>query len=199
MLSIVLHNCKEGKMRGYFGIGIEGAHKPMNLGNLFRTAHGFGASFVFAVAAEEKVRRLNSDTSKTYASVPLYHFDSIEELGLPVGCALIGIELTEDAIEMPSFHHPHNAAYILGAEMFGLTAGTVEKCDFVIKIPTKFSLNVATAGAIAMYDRVSTLGQFAPRPVRVGAPTEPAAGGRQSGPRARLRTRQRAEAGRGQT
>ena len=36
-------------MRGYFGIGIEGSSKPMNAGNLFRSANAFGASFVFTV------------------------------------------------------------------------------------------------------------------------------------------------------
>ena len=38
-------------MRGYFGIGVERVSKPMNVGNLFRTAHAFGASFVFTVNA----------------------------------------------------------------------------------------------------------------------------------------------------
>src|SRR3546814_2552323 len=28
-------------MRGYFGIGVEGISKPMNVGNLFRSAHAF--------------------------------------------------------------------------------------------------------------------------------------------------------------
>ena len=37
-------------MRGYFGIGVEGVSKPMNAGNLFRTAHGFGAGFGWAMA-----------------------------------------------------------------------------------------------------------------------------------------------------
>ena len=37
--------------RGYFGIGVEGISKPMNFGNLARSAHGFGASFIFTVAA----------------------------------------------------------------------------------------------------------------------------------------------------
>ena len=36
-------------MRGYFGVGIEQSSKPMNAGNLFRTAHAFGASFLFTV------------------------------------------------------------------------------------------------------------------------------------------------------
>ena len=38
-------------MRGYFGIGIEGVSKPMNLGSLLRTAHAFNASFVFTIGA----------------------------------------------------------------------------------------------------------------------------------------------------
>tara|TARA_Y100000588_G_C13469038_1_gene591741 strand:+ start:388 stop:540 length:153 start_codon:yes stop_codon:yes gene_type:complete len=38
-------------MRGYFGIGIEKVSKPMNAGNLFRTAHGFGARFIFTIDA----------------------------------------------------------------------------------------------------------------------------------------------------
>ncbi|MEC7466829.1 MAG: TrmH family RNA methyltransferase, partial [SAR324 cluster bacterium] len=38
-------------MRGYFGVGLEQSSKPMNAGNLFRTAHAFGASFLFTVNA----------------------------------------------------------------------------------------------------------------------------------------------------
>ena len=37
-------------MRGYFAIGVEGISKPMNLGNLLRSAHAFGASFFFTIA-----------------------------------------------------------------------------------------------------------------------------------------------------
>ena len=38
--------------RGYFAIGVEGISKPVNLGNLPRSAHAFGASFVFTIAAD---------------------------------------------------------------------------------------------------------------------------------------------------
>ena len=37
-------------MRGYFGIGVESISKPMNVGNLIRSAHAFGADFFFAIA-----------------------------------------------------------------------------------------------------------------------------------------------------
>ena len=38
-------------MKGYFGIGVEGVSKAMNVGTLFRTAHAFDAAFVFTVRA----------------------------------------------------------------------------------------------------------------------------------------------------
>jgi len=41
-----------------------------------------------------------------------------------------------------------------------------------VKIPTKFCVNVAVAGAIVMYDRVSQLSRFAERPIKAGGPTE---------------------------
>ena len=44
-------------MKGYFGIGIEGPSKAVNVGTLFRTAHAFGASFVFTVRAQYNPRQ----------------------------------------------------------------------------------------------------------------------------------------------
>lgn len=158
-------------MRGYFAIGVEGISKPGNLGNLIRTAHGFGAAFVFAIDAKFSPGRANdtkksfSDTSKTAGHVPYYEFASIDELALPSGCQLVGIEITDDAIEMPSFRHPLRAAYVLGSERYSLSPEILGKCDHVIKIPTNFSLNLATAGAIVMYDRLLCYGRFAERPV----------------------------------
>ena len=75
-------------MRGYFAIGAEGISKPMNLGNLIRSAHAFGASFVFLVDRPLHGRRArSSDTSHAEKQLPLYRFASVEELVLPRGCA----------------------------------------------------------------------------------------------------------------
>ena len=159
-------------MRGYFAIGIEGVSKSMNLGNLIRSAHAFGASFVFSVDAEKRLGRLPSDTAKSLDQVPYYAWNSIDEMELPRGCRLVGIELTDEAIDLPSFRHPSRAAYVLGPERFSLSQRMQERCEFIVKIPTAFCINVATAGAIVMYDRIRTLGRFAPRPVAAGGPTE---------------------------
>jgi tRNA G18 (ribose-2'-O)-methylase SpoU len=159
-------------MRGYFGIGAEGISKPMNLGNLIRSAHAFGASFVFLVDAHYTANSALSDTSHAEKQLPLYRFDQVDQLTLPNGCALIGVELLDQAVELPSFRHPLNAAYVFGPERSALSAAMVTRCDHVVRIPTRFCINLAAAGAIVMYDRMLCLGRFAPRPVRSGGPTE---------------------------
>jgi tRNA G18 (ribose-2'-O)-methylase SpoU len=164
----------KGAMKGYFGIGVEGVSKAMNVGTLFRTAHAFGASFVFTLGAQYNRREgFRSDTSDTPRSVPTYNFADLEAFRLPQGCRLVGVEITDTAIELPSFRHPRQAAYILGAEREGLSADLQSLCDYVVKIPTRFSVNLGVAGALIMYDRLLSLGRHAARPVAEGAPTEP--------------------------
>jgi tRNA G18 (ribose-2'-O)-methylase SpoU len=160
-------------MRGYFGIGVEGISKQMNIGSVFRTAHAFGASFVFTIGAVYAPDQGGlADTSDTPRNLPLYEFDSVEALRLPTGCDLIGIELMDEAVELPSFRHPRCAAYVLGPERGALSPELVARCAHVVKIPTKFSINLALAGALVMYDRLISSGRFGVRPVAAGGPVE---------------------------
>lgn len=161
-----------GGARGYFAIGAESLSKPFNLGNLIRSAHAFGASFVFTVNAPYAVRT-PSDTSRAPAHLPLFNWDGVADMRLPEGCRLVGVELLDTAADLPSFRHPRQAAYVLGPERGRLSSEMLEKCDHVVRIPTAFCINVAMAGAVLMYDRVKTLGRFAPRPVSEGASGEP--------------------------
>lgn len=153
-------------MRGYFGVGVEEISKPMNMGALMRTAHAFGASFFFTINATAKVRELyRSDTSRAFESMPYYAYERPEELALPKGCALVGVELTEDAVELPRFRHPSAAAYVLGRERGSLSPAMLARCAHVVKIPTRFCLNVGLAGAIVLYDRLLAIGGYPARPV----------------------------------
>ena len=158
-------------MRGYFGIGAEDISKPMNLGALMRTAHAFGASFFFTINAHPKVREAyNSDTSRSFDHVPYYPWANLDALLLPKGCALVGVELTDDAVELPRFQHPQAAAYVLGRERGSLSPELLARCQHVVKIPTKFCVNVGVAGALVMYDHMISMGRFPPRPVKAGGP-----------------------------
>ena len=53
--------------------------------------------------------------------------------------------------------HPRRACYLLGAEDFGLKKEALDLCHQVVRIPSKFCLNVSTTGSIVMFDRNSKL------------------------------------------
>ena len=123
-------------MRGFFAVGAEGISKAMNfVGNLVRSAHAFGASFVFLVRAEYGVRSARSDTSQAEYQLPVYDFASAEELRLPRGCRLVGCELVDDAVDLPSFCHPPSAAYVFGPERSSLSPAMLARCHHVVRIP----------------------------------------------------------------
>lgn len=175
-------------MRGYFGVGVEEISKEQNAGNLVRSAHAFGASFFFAVTPAIDLRALRvSDTSGAFDHMPYYQYDRIEDLALPRGCQLVGIELTDDAVALPSFRHPVRTAYILGPEMGSLSAAAQARCDHIVKIPMKFCVNVGVAGALVMYDRLISTGGYPDRPVMAGGPLEIKKPVTKSGHRRRIR------------
>lgn len=159
--------------RGYFGIGVEGISKAMNVGSILRSAHAFDASFVFTIGAiYNKTEISKSDTSDTPEQLPLYEFSDLESLSLPNNCELVGVELVDEAINLPSFRHPMQCAYVLGPERGSLSPKLITYCKYVVQIPTKFCVNVGIAAAIIMYDRKLTMSRFADRPVGTGGPTE---------------------------
>lgn len=139
--------------RGYYGIGIYLPKYEINVGGLFRTAHSFGADFVFTVGRRYKPQA--SDTTKVMRHVPLYNYQTFDDCveHLPMGCELVCVELTDDAEHLTTFQHPQRCVYLLGAEDHGLPPRLTNKFK-TIQVPFgKMCLNVATTGGIVMYDR----------------------------------------------
>jgi tRNA G18 (ribose-2'-O)-methylase SpoU len=142
----------------YFGIGIVSAKKPGNLGALSRSGHAFGASLIFAIGFKPTSVDASADTTKASRHLSLTEYATVAEfLELrPSGCELVGIEYRVGAAEsLPSFAHPPRALYLLGAEGSGLADEAVAACDHLVQIPSQYPLNVATAGSIVLYDRIS--------------------------------------------
>ena len=77
--------------RGYFAIGAERSSKALNLGNLMRSAHAFGASFTFTIGATYQALEARADTSKGQLHLPHYNWRTTAEMVLPQGCSLVGI------------------------------------------------------------------------------------------------------------
>ncbi|MBL4869762.1 MAG: TrmH family RNA methyltransferase [Robiginitomaculum sp.] len=162
-------------MRGYFGIGAQGISKAANLGAVMRTAHAFGASFAYTVSAvtdiDDTKRGVNqTDTSHSLNHLPFYQWDNVGDMRLPMNCPLVGIELCENSIELPSFRHPLSCAYILGPEQGSLSPDMQALCKHIVKIPTKFCINVSLAAALTLYDRTLCHGGYPKRPMMPGGP-----------------------------
>jgi len=139
---------------GYFAIGIDHTKNCYNIGTLWRSAEIFGASFVFTIG--KRYKRQCSDTMNSIKRVPLFHYQSFDELykNLPHGCALVGVELASKSQPLPTYKHLARACYILGAEDNGISKEVLERCHQLVQIPGSYCLNVATAGSITMYDRI---------------------------------------------
>lgn len=141
--------------RGYFGIGIYSPRHEENIGTLWRSAMVFGADFIFTIGKDYKHQP--SDTVKAPRHMPLYPYRDFDRFVdcMPRDALLVAVELADDFGGLVSFQHPERAIYLLGNESSGLPAAVIERCHRHIRIPTPtaFSLNVAVAGSLVLYDR----------------------------------------------
>lgn len=137
----------------FFGIGIQNGKTPENLGVLWRTAQNMGASFIFTIG--NRYANQACDTHNSVKSLPYYHYKTFDDFyeHLPKGVRIVGVEKTESANNLEEFKHPKRCVYLLGAEDHGLSNRAIEKAHFLVQFPSEYSLNVAVAGSIVLYDR----------------------------------------------
>ena len=142
--------------KGYFAIGVYEPKKEINIGSLWRTAGIMGASMIFTIGKRYEMQA--SDTVKTNRQIPLIHFDTLKDAinAKEESVPIIGIELDLRAVPLQGFRHPKLAWYLLGAEDRGLPETVLSKMDSIIQVPSEkpYSLNVAVAGSIVIYDRM---------------------------------------------
>jgi len=138
---------------GYFAIGIENPKRECNVGTLWRSAYAFGAAFIFTIGG--RYREQSSDTTKAWRHIPLVCFQTLEQFldARPYDCRLVGVEYDNAACKLAQYGHAKRSIYLLGAEDVGLSNAAKGACDECVIIPSRYCLNVATAGSIVMYDR----------------------------------------------
>lgn len=141
----------------YFGIGIFRPKTEENVGTLWRTAYVYGASFIFIIDA--KYKKQNSDVLKVWSKIPLFQFETTEAFlkTIPYSCKIVGIEIDKKAVPIKQYTHPKRAIYLLGSENNGLTKELKRKCQDLVVLPGDYSLNVAVAGSIVVFDRVNKM------------------------------------------
>lgn len=145
--------------RGFFGVAVLNPRHQNNVGGLWRAAHNFHADWLATVGARYRKREA-ADTTHAALSIPLWEFESLDELAdkAPLGCKLIGVE-QGGGPTLDVFVHPDRALYIFGNEANGLPSKVqTQWCHDVVTVGTasEFPLNVATCGGIVMHHRHTT-------------------------------------------
>src|SRR5205809_7104746 len=133
--------------RGYFGSGVYNPKTTENIEKLWRSAHNFGADFIFTVGARYK--KQPSDTTKAERHIPLYVYEDFEDYRkhLPTTAELIFIEQSDKSKSITDFKHPEQAIYLLDAEDSGVPEDLMRTFQ-VVHIDTPMCLNVAVAGSL---------------------------------------------------
>jgi tRNA G18 (ribose-2'-O)-methylase SpoU len=141
--------------RGFFGVAVFRPKVANNVGSLWRTADLYGAAFLATVG--RRYVHQPTDTMHTPKHTPLHHYADIADLleQLPHGCPVVGVELDPRATDLGEFAHPERALYLLGAEDNGLPPTVLDRCHFLVSIPTvrTQSMNVACAGSVTIAHR----------------------------------------------
>ena len=124
------------------------------MGAALRAASCFDVSLVALTGRRYKVQR--TDTARTHLQIPILHAEDLRTV-IPYDCVPVAIERRKGALSLPEYEHPDRAFYIFGPEDGTLGPDVVDWCRDVVEIPTLYSLNLAAAVNIVLYDRLAKL------------------------------------------
>jgi len=141
-----------------------------NVGAIFRSADGAGVTKIYLsgytampctadkidkTSPEKMIEKTALGAQHSVAWEKIENLDALLEKLKNENVRLVGLEKTDQAIEIKKYSPAFPMALILGHEVDGVTNDILEKCQDVIVIPMrgkKESLNVSVAAGIAMYD-----------------------------------------------
>lgn len=133
---------------------------PHNLGSLLRSADGAGFHGVVVPAhrsasVTDSVRRVSSGAAEVVPVVRVSNLGRALEAAKTAGLWIVGLDAegSEDLWTSTLMTPP--VGLVLGSEQSGLGPSVAKRCDALVRIPSAGrleSLNVAVAGAIAMFE-----------------------------------------------
>jgi len=130
-----------------------------NVGAFFRTCDCFRVEklYVTGYTAFPPRREISKTALGAEGWIPWEHADDPKLILQKLKKAkyrIVGLELTEDAVELRSYVPPEKICLIVGHEVLGVSKELLNLCDDVVQIPLlgkKESLNVSIAMGIALY------------------------------------------------
>lgn len=144
---------------------LEGVNDHENIGSIFRNAAGLNVdALIFGAGCSDPLYRRSVRVSMGHALlVPFARADAWPDdldTAARAGFSLVALTPGEGSVPLDAAVDADRIAFLVGAEGPGLTAETMARCDVRARIPMSRgtdSLNVATAAAIAFYERTRRL------------------------------------------
>lgn len=139
---------------------LDGVMDPHNLGSLLRSADGAGFDGIVipthrSVAVTQAVRRVSAGAAEVVPVVRVGNLGAALDEARRKGLWIAGLDGSgEDDVWESNLMEPP-VGLVLGAEDRGISKGVREKCDALVRIPSRGrieSLNVSVAGAVAMFE-----------------------------------------------
>lgn len=139
---------------------LDGVTDPHNLGSLLRSADGAGFHGVVVAAhrsarVTDTVRRVSAGAAEVVPVARVGSLAAALERAKGMGLWIVGLdEQAEDDLWRTNLMEPP-VGLVLGAEDRGLSSPVRSACDGLVRIPSRGrigSLNVAVAGALAMFE-----------------------------------------------
>lgn len=137
---------------------LEGIQDPGNLGTMFRTAEGAGATgIILNRCADLFAPKTVRSTMGSICRVPFYITDDLEQTlhTLKEQGVLLYAAHLKGQKDYDEFDYRKASAFLIGSEANGLTEETARQADVYLKIPMcgkLESLNAAMAAGILMYE-----------------------------------------------
>jgi 23S rRNA (guanosine2251-2'-O)-methyltransferase len=139
---------------------LDGVTDPHNLGSLLRSAEGAGIDGVVvpahrAAGVTAAVRRVSAGASEFVPTARVSSLPSALDHARSAGLWIVGLDGGAEDILWDSKLLDRPVGLVLGSEERGLSSTVKTKCDGLVRIPQLGrlgSLNVAVAGALAMYE-----------------------------------------------
>jgi 23S rRNA (guanosine2251-2'-O)-methyltransferase len=139
---------------------LDGVTDPHNLGSLLRSADGAGFHGVVVPSRRSAgvtgaVRRVSAGAAEIVPVARVNSLGSALDQAKKAGLWIVGLDGSADEDLWTSSLLEPPLGLVLGAEDRGISSGVAGRCDGLVRIPSAGkveSLNVAVAGAIAMFE-----------------------------------------------
>jgi tRNA(Leu) C34 or U34 (ribose-2'-O)-methylase TrmL len=151
---------------------------PHNVGGAVRNCVAYGIRQCWItgdrVRIDDTTERLpREERMKSYGGVSL--IQAPPENGFHVlncfanaNATPVCVEFSQAAESLLEFEHPPDPVYVFGPEDGDVPQGMRRACHRFVRIPTAICLNLATAVATVLYDRMAKGRGLVPRPLYVG-------------------------------